>query len=213
MAPFQPLHYLYQAAAGKAVGTLLLLHGTGGDEHDLPLLAAHFGVNFNLLSLRGNARADDGATCFFRHLGRRFFDEADVLFRTHELVAFVQRLSQQQHFDMARLVAVGYSNGAAMAGSLLLLYPELLAGAVLWRPQQPLTRSVPAFTTTRRQPVLFCIGTQDAMVPAAASAHYAALLAAAGFAISWQDSYGGHHLTSHDVHAAAAWLRQHFNAR
>ena len=121
-------------------------------------------------------------------------------------------LSQEKGFDAAQVVAVGYSNGANIAGSLLLLYPDLLAGAVLWRPMQPLTRDVPAVPTTRRPPVFFNPGIQDPTVDPAATERYAALLSAAGFQLTRQDTPAGHNLTQADVEAGTAWFRQHFAA-
>ncbi|GAB2943414.1 alpha/beta hydrolase [Hymenobacter coalescens] len=209
---YQPLHYLYQPATAAPTGqTLLLLHGTGGDERDLLPLAARFGAGLNVLSVRGNV-LEGGMPRFFRRLGMGIFDEDDVRFRTHELAAFLQRVSQQEGFEATQVVAAGYSNGANIAGSLLLLYPELLAGAVLWRPMQPLTREVPAVYTTRRPPVFFNPGTRDPTVDPAATERYAALLTAAGFPLTRQDTPAGHNLTQTDVDAAVAWFQQHFAA-
>ncbi len=208
-ASYKPLHYIYQPAAAPAAATLLLLHGTGGDEQDLLPLAARFGPGVNVLSVRGNVQ-EGGMPRFFRRLGMGVFDEDDVRFRTHELVEFLRNASQKEAFDLAQLVAVGYSNGANIAGSVLMLYPELLAGAVLWRPMQPLTREVPGFATTRRQPVLFSPGTHDPTVQPAATQAYAALLTAAGFALTRADTAAGHNLTQADVDNATGWFQKHF---
>jgi predicted esterase len=209
---YQPLHYLYQPATEASTGlTLLLLHGTGGDERDLLPLAQGFGPGVNVLSVRGNV-SENGLPRFFRRLAMGVFDEADVAFRTHELAAFLTQVSLQEGFDAAQVVAVGYSNGANMAGALLLLYPDLLAGAVLWRPMQPFTRDVPTARTVRRAPVFFNPGSHDPTVDPAATEAYAQLLAAAGFPLTRRDTPAGHNLTPADVEAGIAWFRQHFAA-
>jgi phospholipase/carboxylesterase len=209
---YQPLHYIYRPATEAPTGrTLLLLHGTGGDERDLLPLAARFGPGLNVLSLRGNV-LEGGMPRFFRRLGMGVFDEDDVRFRTHELAAFLEQISREKGFDLSQVVAAGYSNGANIAGALLLLYPELLAGAVLWRPMQPLTRKVPQVPTTRRQPVFFNPGSRDPTVEPAATERYAALLSQAGFDLARLDAPTGHSLTPADVDAAAAWFQQHFAA-
>jgi len=207
---YQPLHYIYQPATGTPTSTtLLLLHGTGGDERDLLPLASHFGTGLNVLSVRGNV-LEGGMPRFFRRLGMGVFDEDDVRFRTHELAHFLQQVSVQEGFDINQLVAVGYSNGANIAGGLLLLYPELLAGAVLWRPMQPLTREVPSPTTKRRQPVFFNPGSHDPTVDPAATDRYAALLTSVGFQLTRQDTPAGHNLTQADVQAGVAWFQENF---
>jgi phospholipase/carboxylesterase len=190
----------------------LLLPGTGGDEHDLPALAACLGPAFNLLSLRGNV-LENGMPRFFRRLGMGLFDEQDVIFRAHELTHFVRTLEEQEGFDPTQLVAVGYSNGANMAGALLMLYPDWLAGAVLWRPSQSLVHQQPTFTTSRQQPVHFSPGSQDPTFSLTAGARYLALLRKAGFKVSRKEVHAGHYLTNQDVETAAAWLRQHFLQR
>jgi predicted esterase len=140
------------------------------------------------------------------------FDEDDVRFRTHELAAFLAQVSRKEGFDATQIVAVGYSNGANIAGSLLLLYPELLAGALLWRPMQPLTRDVPEARTMRRPPVFFNPGSRDPTVDPAATERYVALLTTAGFQLTRQDTPAGHNLTQADVDAGIAWFGQHFAA-
>jgi phospholipase/carboxylesterase len=207
---FQPLTYIYQPAPG-ATRTLLLLHGTGGDERDLLPLAAHFGPGFNILSVRGNVQ-EGGMPRFFRRLGMGIFDEADVVFRTHELANFIGSVAEQEGFDSAQLIAVGYSNGANIAGSLLMLYPGLLAGAVLWRPMQPLVQEVLAFETPRPVPVYFAAGQHDPTVRPAATEAYAALLAQAGYQLTRRDAPAGHNLTQADLDGAVAWMTKNFPA-
>jgi phospholipase/carboxylesterase len=207
-ADFQSLTYIYRPAPGAA-RTLLLLHGTGGDERDLLPLAAHFGPGFNVLSVRGNV-LEGGMPRFFRRLGMGVFDEADVVFRTHELADFLPKVAAQEGFDPAQLVAVGYSNGANIAGSLLMLYPGLLAGAVLWRPMQPLVQQVPAFAAPRPVPVYFAAGQHDPTVRPAATEAYAALLTSAGYDLTRRDAPAGHNLTPADLAGATAWMAANF---
>jgi predicted esterase len=209
---YQPLTYIYQPAAAPASGrTLLLLHGTGGDEHDLLPLAARFGPAFNVLSVRGNV-LEGGMPRFFARLGMGVFDEDDVRFRAHELVQFLQQVSAKEGFDVQQLVAVGYSNGANIAGAVLLLYPDLLAGAVLWRPMQPLTKEVPTNSAQRPVPVLFMPGQRDPTVQPAATDQYATLLSSRGFRLTRQDVPAGHNLTQADVDTAAAWLQREISS-
>ena len=162
-----------------------------GFHHVALTVADRRGTGVNGLSLRDNAPGN-GMPRFFRRLKMDVFDEEDVVFRTHELVHFLRETDRTEEFDFTQLLAAGYSNGANIAGGILMLYPELLAGAVLWHPMQPLIRTVPAFATTRHQPMLFYPGTHDPTVLHAASAQYAALLTVTSFALTRSDTEAGH---------------------
>ena len=206
---FRPMQYVYQPAGNGSGYTLLLLHGTGGDERDLLPLAGALGTGYNVLSLRGNVE-EHGMPRFFRRLGMGVFDEADVHFRTHEMVHFLKTLAASEGFDINKLIATGYSNGANIAGAALILYPELLAGAVLFRPMQPLSGLEDSFETQRQQPVFMSSGTQDGTVNPAATAAYVTLLSANGFKVSAHDINAGHNLVQQDITLAAAWLATNF---
>lgn len=206
---FRPMQYVYRPVGNGAAYTLLLLHGTGGDERDLLPLADSLGKGFNVLSLRGNVE-EHGMPRFFRRLGMGVFDEADVHFRTHEMVHFLKELAATEDFDINKLIAAGYSNGANIAGAALMLYPELLAGAVLFRPMQPLSGLEDPFETQRQQPVFMSSGTQDGTVNPAATAAYASLLSANGFKVSTYDINTGHNLVQQDITLAATWMANNF---
>ena len=102
---YKPLTYIYQAVAPTSP-TLLLLHGTGGDEHDLLPLAERLAPGCNVLSMRGNV-SEGGMPRFFRRLSMGVFDEEDVVFRTHELAHFLREISETEKFDLQQVVAVG----------------------------------------------------------------------------------------------------------
>ncbi|MEC5144491.1 alpha/beta hydrolase [Chitinophaga sp. 212800010-3] len=207
---FKPLQYIYQPVGNVNAYTLLLLHGTGGNERDLLPLAGTLGQGFNVLSLRGNVQ-EHGMPRFFRRLGMGVFDEEDVHFRTHEMVHFLKKLSANEGFDISQLLAVGYSNGANIAGAMLMLYPELLAGAALFRPMQPLSGLENGFETQRQQPVFMSSGTLDGTVDPAATTAYAALLSANGFNVSTHEIATGHNLVQQDIILAAQWIQQYFS--
>ncbi len=116
--------------------TLLLLHGTGGSEDDLIPLGHTIYPNANLLSPRGKV-LEHGMPRFFRRLAEGVFDMEDLKFRTAELAKFVYDVSIKYSFDLSKTIAVGFSNGANIATSLLLLEPPVIAGAALFRPMVP----------------------------------------------------------------------------
>lgn len=196
--------HVFEAPATIGAPTLLLLHGTGGDERDLLALAPSLWNGAGVLSPRGNV-LERGMPRFFRRLAEGVFDLDDLRHRTHELAVFLRRASERYAFDPGRLVAVGFSNGANIAASLLLLDPgAALAGAVLFRAMVPLVPDpMPAIPAT---PVLLSNGRTDPLVTEAETERLAALLRQAGADVTllWPDA--GHQLTSGDVTQARGWL-------
>jgi predicted esterase len=193
----------YQAGAAPGGPTLLLLHGTGGNEQDLLPLAAELLPGGGVLSPRGKV-LEQGMARFFRRLSEGVFDLEDLRIRTGELADFVTAAAAHYQFDRTRVIAVGFSNGANIAGSLLLLRPEILHRAVLFRAMVPL---VPApLPSIPRTPVLVSNGSADPIVPVAETERLAALLRAAGAEVTlvWQQV--GHQLVQADLVGAREWL-------
>src|SRR3954470_18725963 len=123
---------------GKS-STLLLLHGTGGNENDLIPIAKMLSssANASILSPRGKV-LENGMPRFFRRLAEGVFDIEDLKFRTHELAYFVKDASKAYDFGLQRTIAIGNSNGANIVASILLLRPEILSAAILFRAMVPL---------------------------------------------------------------------------
>src|SRR5438045_5914803 len=117
-------HRFVPAQKTPARRILLLLHGTGGNENDLLPLGRDLDPSAALLSPRGKV-LENGRPRFFRRLAEGVFDEEDLVRRTHELADFISEAAAQYGFDAAKVVAVGYSNGANIAGSFLLLRPGI----------------------------------------------------------------------------------------
>jgi predicted esterase len=184
---------------------LLLLHGTGGDENDLIPLGQRIRPGAALLSPRGEVN-ENGQLRFFRRLAPGVFDEADLVRRTHELADFVEDQCERHH--MRKIVAVGYSNGANIAASMLLLRPGVLAGAVLLRAMVPL--EIPHPPDLNGIPVLILAARHDEMMSADQPQRLAALLLGAGanVTLDWQDA--GHGLGATDVTKARDWLSTNF---
>jgi phospholipase/carboxylesterase len=187
----------------KDAVTFVLLHGTGGDENDLIPIGRALAPQANLLGVRGKV-LEGSMSRFFRRLAEGVFDEADLCFRTHELARFLEAAVDAYGLQWDRLVAVGYSNGANIAASLLLLEPSVLAGAVLFRPMVPLESNV--LPNLEGKPVWIGAGRHDPIVSVSQSERLAELLRVAGadVTLSWQPT--GHGLIQDEVWAARKWL-------
>jgi phospholipase/carboxylesterase len=180
---------------------LLLLHGTGGDEHDLVPLAQRIASGRTILSPRG--RVDEqGLTRFFRRSPDGVWDLDDFTARTAELARFVQRAGTA--YQLGKPIALGYSNGGNIAWSLLLKEPSLLAGAIILRAMLPFDpRPLPDL---RGIPVLLIAGRYDELIPVDRAGLLAAMLGEAGADVSYEVLQAGHGLTEQDLSLASTWL-------
>ena len=194
--------HVFQASAAPAAPTLLLLHGTGGDEHDmLPLGGLLPGAH--LLSPRGRV-LERGMPRFFRRLSEGVFDVEDLTKRAAELAGFVAAAAEAYRFDPARVYAMGFSNGANIASAVLLLHPGTLRGAVLFRAMVPLEpEPLPSLTDSR---VLISNGQQDPLIQPAETERLARLLQRAGADVELHWQPAGHELMPADFSAARRWL-------
>ncbi len=193
----------FVVGGGQEGATLLLLHGTGGNENDLLPLGRELLPGANLLSPRGKV-LEHGMPRFFRRLAEGVFDEEDLKLRTEELAGFVEEAPKKYRLEPSKLFAVGFSNGANIAASLLLSRPDLLRGAVLLRPMVPFEpEGLPGLSGVR---IFVGAGELDHMVPKENTERLVELLTDAGAEIQvrWQPT--GHGLAREDVEEAKRWL-------
>jgi predicted esterase len=198
------LVHRFVTGEGRAASTtLLLLHGTGGDENDLLPLGASLLPGAAILSPRGAVR-ERGMPRFFARLSEGVFDLEDLAARTEQLIRFVNGAIVKYSLDAHRIVAVGFSNGANIAASVLLTSADTLSAAVLFRPMVPFIPDTPVSLAATR--VFIGAGEGDPIVPATHSEQLAELLQVCGadVTLTWQP--GGHTLTRADVAAAYDWL-------
>jgi predicted esterase len=195
----------WEPATADDAPTLLLLHGTGGDENDLVPLARLVAPGAALLSVRGNV-LEQGAPRFFRRLREGVFDLVDLGHRTGELGDFVEAAAARYGFTADRLYALGFSNGANIAASLLLSRPAALAGGVLIRAMVPF--EPPTLPDLTGRTVLLSQGRTDPLIPVAGAERLTSLLEQSGADVElvWQP--GGHGLTEGDVMVARRWLAE-----
>jgi len=188
---------------GKGL-TLLLLHGTGGNEDDLLTLGRQLDSKAALLSPRGKVLEHGVIPRFFRRLAEGVFDVEDLKFRTNELADFVKNASRVYGFDGRKVIAVGYSNGANIAASILLLRPDTLSGAILFRAMVPLVPDKMPNLSGKR--IFMSSGLQDPIATKNEAENLSKLLKRAGadVTLQWQDS--GHELIEVEIQAARKWL-------
>jgi phospholipase/carboxylesterase len=202
MMKLQP-DFIHEFVPGKSDRTLLLLHGTGGNERDLIPLGRDLDPSASLISPRGKV-LENGMPRFFRRLAEGVFDVEDLKKRTHELADFVVIAAQRYEIEVKNIIAVGYSNGANIAASMLLLRPEILSAAILFRAMVPLNpETQPNLSSVG---VWLGAGTMDPIVPASETKQLAELLRDAGADVTVRFFQGGHELTHNDIDAAREWL-------
>jgi phospholipase/carboxylesterase len=196
--------FIHKYIAGTAPYTVLLLHGTGGDENDLIPIGKSLAPGANILSPRGNV-SENGAPRFFRRLAHRVFDIEDIHRRAAELAKFIADTATEQGFDAARVYALGYSNGANIAHAMMLLHPGVLAGAVLLRPMPVI--EPPANVDLHGIPILIAAGDEDGMTTPEFTHRLAADLTNAGAKVDVKWMAAGHELTPYDFQIVQAYFK------
>jgi len=195
--------FLHEFVRGKSDRTLLLLHGTGGNERDLIPLGREIDPDASLLSPRGKI-LENGMPRFFRRLAEGVFDLEDLKTRTNELADFVAAAVHHYKLAAEHIVGVGYSNGANIAASMLLLRPEIMHRAILFRAMVPLVPDkLPELSSVH---VWIGAGDQDPIIPASETQRLVELLRRAGAEVTIRFAEASHGLTNDDVEAAHDWL-------
>ncbi|MEO8968474.1 MAG: alpha/beta hydrolase [Solirubrobacteraceae bacterium] len=194
--------HVYEAGTGP--WTLLLLHGTGGNERDLVSLGRQLLPGAALLSPRGQV-SESGMPRFFRRLAVGRLDIPDLLVRTDDLAAFVREATDRHGLDPDHVVAVGLSNGANIAVSLLMRHPGLLRGAVLLRPMLPYEPDAPL--NLDGTDVQIAAGEGDPFSSPEQTRRLADILTGAGATVTaYTEPGAGHALSQGDLLRAVQWL-------
>lgn len=197
------IHRFVPASTPNSGVTLLLLHGTGGNEQDLLTLGQELLPGAALLSPRGRV-LENGMPRFFRRLAEGVFDLEDLKLQTAALAGFVDAAARRYELQNGKILAVGYSNGANIAASIMLTNPDILAGAVLFRPMVPFLPQVSP--DLQNVSVLLAAGRRDPIVVPEQTLALGEILKTAGATVSLHWHEGGHELGRDDIAAAKDWI-------
>lgn len=185
--------------------TLVLFHGTGGNENDLIALGKSVLPYANLLSPRGKV-VENGMPRFFRRFAEGVFDEEDIRLRAQELATWLALSSEKYGFDLQQIIALGYSNGANIAAALLFLHPKVLKSAVLMHPMVPLLPT--DAPDLKGKKILITAGKQDPISPAHETQRLSYLLESYGAEVELFWHNYGHQLLQEEVLAAQKFLNK-----
>lgn len=193
-------HFFEQGSSGR---TLLLLHGTGADEHDLINLGRALDPYASLLSPRG-MHLESGMNRFFERYPDGTFNEDSVIQAAAELNQFLKAAVVEYKLNPENVVAVGFSNGANTAAALLVQHPESIQAAALFGSTKPLKEIEPVDLTGKR--VWLANGDFDSYAPVAVSEAWVSELASMGAEVRWLRHAGGHQISGEHVAEVAAEL-------
>lgn len=201
------MKHIFKKGTNNEKPVLLLLHGTGGTEEDLLSVAELIDPEASVLSVRGNV-LEGGMPRFFKRLAEGVFDEEDLIFRTKELKDFIAQAAIDYEFDSKNVIAIGYSNGANIAASLLFHFDNVLKGAMLHHPMVPIRNvSMPDLIGID---VWIGAGENDPTCPKEESMELQSLLKETGASVDLHWEHAGHQLTAKEVEAAKAWYEKTF---
>ena len=183
--------------------TLVVLHGTGGDENDLIGIGQAIAPGVAILSPRGNV-LENGAPRFFKRLAEGVFDPKEVRSRGEELAQFIRAAISKYALNPERIFALGYSNGANIASTVMFIEPGLLQGAILFRPML-------VFEPDERPDlsgagVFISAGRMDPIVPTTSVERLVELFEGSRAEVTLKWQLAGHNLLPSEVREAADWL-------
>lgn len=198
------LGFAHAFEPGTGPDTLLVLHATGGDEHQLMPLARRLAPHANLLAPRGKVMEGGTTRRFFARRSMLDLDIDDLMLAADELAAFVADAVSAYGLDPSRVTALGYSNGANAAVGMLFRHPGVLAGAALLRPVMPYEPGEIAPLPDTR--VLIAAGTHDAYSSMSATERLGEVLEQASADVTISVVEAGHELVERDLLVTAEWL-------
>lgn len=201
------MKHIFKQGIDETKPTLLLLHGTGGNEEDLLPIADMIDSTASVLSVRGNV-SENGMPRFFKRLAEGVFDMEDLIFRTKELYEFIKKAAKEYNFDENNVVAVGYSNGANIAASMLFHYDDAVSSAILLHPMVPMRdKTLPDLTNTF---VFIAAGTNDPICAPKEAEDLSAMLQSANAKVHLQWENYGHSISQSEVKAIMKWYKETF---
>jgi len=197
------MSFIHNFIPGTKPATVLVLHGQGGDENDLLPVARALAPGAAFLSPRGKAD-ENGAARFFARISRDEFDETEVRFRSRELAEWIGEAVATYNLDGSKIYAMGFSNGASIAASVMLLHPGAIAGGLLLRPRSIVEPA--ELPDLKDAPVMLIAGQHDDKMPRGAGEDLARLLGRAGASVEFGIADAGHELTPRDFAAGKGWF-------
>lgn len=197
------IHRFVPAEDADSGETLLVLHGTGGDENDLIGIGQTIAPGAAILSPRGNV-LENGAPRFFKRLSEGVFDPKEVRSRGEELARFIRAAIAKYALDASRVYALGYSNGANAASTVMFIDPRLLQGSILFRPM--LVFEPPERADLGGASVFISAGRMDPIVPVTSVERLVELFESARAEVTLKWQLAGHNLAPSEVREAAEWL-------
>ncbi len=196
-------HVYEQGSNGK---TLIMLHGTGGDEYDLIPLAKHIDPHANILSIRGNVQ-EYGMPRFFKRLAMGVFDMESLSEETENLYNFIHESAINYGFELSLATVIGYSNGANIAASILLTYDAVFGKAILFRPMVP--RRDQDITNLNQVRIVMYAGKHDQTVPEYDPDTLKGFFEARHAMVDLVWLNEGHQLTRDELEQAKTWYHEH----
>lgn len=200
------MKHIYKGGYSSDGPVFLLLHGTGGNESSLFDVGEYIDEKASILSVRGNV-SENGMPRFFRRIAEGVFDEKDLLYRTEELNKFLDDAAKIYSFNRENIVVIGYSNGANIAASLLLLFPNSIKAAMLHHPMVPI-RDIEKISLIDKQ-IFIGAGKNDSICSPEETRELEEMLKERGASVFLHWENNGHRLTKSELAAAKKWYEKH----
>lgn len=166
-----------------------------GDENSMDVLTRNIAPEIAILSPRGTYAVPEGGYSWREIRPGSWGMAAMDDFRpaAQALVTFVDDWATSVEMDVNQIELMGFSQGAALAYTLVLLYPQRIRQlAVLSGFVPEGGQSLPATPDLTGKPVFISHGRQDDIIPVEQSRQAVAKLKQAGALVTYCESDAGH---------------------
>lgn len=193
-------HIFEKGTSPKKV--IVLLHGTGGNEHDLLNIGRHIDSEASLLGVRGNV-VEAGMPRYFKRLAEGVFDEEDLFLRAQELYDFLK--DSLEHFAPERelVTVVGYSNGANIAATVMLKHRSIFDKVILFHAMVPYRNQ--DMQVLKESTIFVGAGKNDPIIPKNETEELIEVLRKQGASVTEKWYEFGHQLTMDEINDAREW--------
>lgn len=203
------------ATFGDPLPAAVMVHGWGGNESVMWIFKQTLPDGVAIITPRAPVEVETGRFVWFDRAGQLHQpDPATHRSAINKLAGFIERLPELYPVDPARLLLIGFSQGAAISNNLVMTRPKVARGLASLAGFTPdLPDSLPPVDSLQNFPVFITHGRQDETVPVSAARHTRQVYERLGATVTYSEHEVGHKLNSPGLAALKTWVSEALGSR